>query len=189
MKEAFAVIGVSLTIIGYIPYFRDIFKGKTRPHAFTWLIWSTLTAIAFFAQLSDDGGIGSAVLGVTAFISFFIFLLALKVGRKNIATIDWLFLFAAFISMLAWGVTNDPLWSVILITAIDAIAFAPTFRKSYIDPFSETLVTYALSGIKFIFAILALSNYSTVTVLYPLSLVFANGLFVWMLIVRRKIVQ
>jgi hypothetical protein len=189
MKEIFVVIGVCLTILGYVPYFRDIFAGKTKPHAFTWLIWSALTAIAFFAQLSDGGGAGSTVLGLTAFVSFIIFIIALKVGRKNIALIDWVFLAGAIVSMAVWGLTDDPLWSVVLITVIDAVAFAPTFRKSYKDPYSETLVTYLFSGIKFIFAILALNNYSVTTVLYPLSLVLANGLFVWMLLVRRKTVK
>ena len=186
MKEILVVIGVVITFIAYIPYFRDIFNGKTKPHAFTWLIWSLLTAIAFVAQVSDGGGIGSVILGITAVISFIIFLIALKVGKKNIVKVDWIFLFGALLAIVVWYITEDPFWSVILITVIDAVAFAPTFRKAYIDPYTETLSTFLLSGVKFIFVIVALEAYTTVTVLYPLSLVFANGLFVVLLIVRRK---
>ena len=186
MKEALVVVGVVITFIAYIPYFRDIFDGKTKPHAFTWLIWSLLTAIAFSAQVSDGGGIGSVILGITAVISFIIFLIALKVGKKNIVKVDWIFLFGSLLALVIWFLTEDPFWSVILITIIDAVAFAPTFRKAYIDPYTETLSTFLLSAIKFIFAIAALEAYTTVTVLYPLSLVFANGLFVLLLIIRRK---
>ncbi len=186
MKEILAVIGVVITFIAYIPYFRDIFAGKTKPHAFTWLIWSILTGIAFFAQLYDGGGIGSVILGITAVISFIIFLIALRVGKKNIVRVNWIFLFGALLALAIWFVTEDPFWSVILITVIDAVAFAPTFRKAYRDPYTETLSTFLLSGIKFIFAIAALEAFTTVTVLYPLSLVFANGLFVVLLVVRRR---
>lgn len=75
---------------------------------------------------------------------------------------------------------------MILITVIDTLGFAPTFRKAYHKPQEETLITFALSAVKFVISIVALSNYSTVTVLYPASLVLMNGLFVAMLIIRRK---
>ena len=48
------------------------------------------------------------------------------------------------------------------------------------------MITFALSAIKFVIAIAALNNYSAVTTFYPASLVLMNGLFVTMLIVRRK---
>lgn len=186
MKELLAGIGVGLAIIGYYAYFKDIAKGKTKPHAFTWFIWATLTAIAFFAQFSEGGGVGAAVLGVTTVISYVIFVVALKVGRKNIAKVDWIFLGGALFSLVLWGITEDPLLSIILISIIDAVAFAPTFRKAYKDPSTETLSTFLLSGIKFVFAIGALESYSVTTVLYPASLVSANFIFVGLLIVRRR---
>lgn len=186
MKELFAVVGVSLAVFGYIAYFKDIAKGKTKPHAFTWFIWATLTAIAFFAQYSEGGGVGAAVLGVTALVSYIIFFVALKVGKKNIAKIDWVFLVASLFALVLWGLTDDPLLSIILITIVDSVAFAPTFRKAYKDPSTETLSTFLLSGIKFVFAIGALEAYSVATVLYPASLVLANFLFVGLLIVRRR---
>ena len=187
MKEFFALIGVVITFVSYIPYFRDIFTGKTKPHAFTWLIWGTLTGVAFAAQLADEGGVGSIVLGLTAFISLAIFTASLKVGRKNIKRVDWYFLAAAIFSLLLWAITEDPLLSVIIITIIDAVAFAPTFRKAWVDPSTETEITFVLSAVKFIFAIAALQSYSLVTVLYPASLVLANGTFVLMLVYKRRI--
>ena len=131
-------------------------------------------------------GAGAWVMGFTAFVAFFIFLAALKMGEKNITRTDWFFLIASIAAMVPWLLSDDPLLSVILITIIDAFGFAPTFRKAYHKPQEETLITFALSAIKFVISIVALSNYSVVTVLYPLSLVIANGAFVLMLIIRRK---
>lgn len=180
------ILATLIAVYSYIPYFKDIFKGKTKPHAFSWLIWSVLTGIAFFGQLTDNAGPGAWVTGFTAIICFAIFLVGLKVGKHNITTIDWISLLGAGISLLFWYSTNSPLISVILITIIDAFGFFPTFRKSFSKPNEETLTTYALSGLKFLIALAALENVSVVTALYPASLVLMNWAFVGMLIIRRR---
>ena len=53
-------------------------------------------------------------------------------------------------------------------------------------PYSEPAFTYALSGLKFLIALFALQEVSMVTVLYPASLVIANGAFVLLLVIQRK---
>lgn len=185
MKEVFAVVGVIIAILSYIPYLKDTLSRKTKPHAFTWFVWSLMTVIAFFAQVSEGAGVGSAILGVTAVVSFVIFGIALRYGRTNIAPIDWAFLAAAILALAVWFLTNDPVWSVILITFIDATAFGPTFRKAYIFPHSETLISFMLSGVKHALVLASLEIYTTSTVLYSFYLVLANVAFAGMLILRR----
>lgn len=77
MKPTTAAVSILMTLVGYFYYFRDIFAHKTKPHAYTWLVWFLLTAVAFIAQLQDNGGPGAYVTGLTAAVSFIIFLLAL----------------------------------------------------------------------------------------------------------------
>lgn len=186
MKTFLGITATLLALYSYIPYFRDIFAGKTKPHALSWFVWFLLTAIAFVAQIKDNGGAGAWVTGFTAIVAFAIFIAAIARGEKNITKSDWLCLVGSFLAMGLWAITDSPLTAVILITVIDALGFAPTFRKAFRRPQEETMITFALSAIKFVIAIAALSNYSTVTVLYPASLVLMNGLFVAMLIIRRK---
>lgn len=185
-KVAIAVVSVVMTLVGYAYYFRDIFAGKTKPHAFSWLVWASLTAIAFAGQVSDNAGPGAWITGVTAFVSFIIFFLAIIKGEKDITRSDKLNLIGAAVALGLWFVTSTPLLSIILITIVDFLGFLPTIRKSYHKPHEETLITYLLSGLKFALAILALENYTVVTWLYPASLVVANLLFVAMLKVRRQ---
>lgn len=175
-----------MTVVGYAYYFRDIFAGKTKPHAFSWLVWASLTAIAFGGQVSDNAGPGAWVTAVTAIISFIIFGLALTKGEKHITLSDKLNLVAAGFALLLWLFTSDPLLSIIIITIVDFLGFFPTIRKSYSKPYEETLIHYVLAGIKFALAIVALDNYTLITWLYPASLVAANLFFVIMLIVQRK---
>ncbi len=185
-SEMIAVVSVVMTVIGYSFYFRDIFAGKTKPHAFSWLVWATLTGIAFFGQREGGAGAGAWVTATTALISFVIFFLALTKGEKDIRVSDKLNLLGAGVALALWAITSSPLISIILITIIDFLGFLPTIRKSYRKPHQETLIHYVFAGLKFVLGILALESYTVTTWLYPLSLVLANWLFIVFSVIRRK---
>lgn len=185
-KAILGTIAVIIAVISYIPYFRDIFAGKTKPHAFTWLVWAILNGIAFAGQVHDNGGAGAWAVGFTTLATFSIFLIALVKGEKDIRRFDWLCLIGAMLSLIPWIITSEPLISVILITIIDVFGFMPTVRKSIRKPHQETLTTYALSTLKYGLVVAALQSYTLVTVLFPLSIAILNGLFVLLLLIRRR---
>lgn len=185
-KVLLGVTAVVIGFIGYVPYFRDIFSAKTKPHAFSWLVWGVLTGIAFVGQVVSGGGAGTWVTGFTTVICLVIFGLALSKGKKDFPLVDWLSLLGAGFALLLWFLTDDPLGAVILISIIDAVGFIPTYRKSYIRPSEETVFTYHMSSLKYLVGLFALGSYSLVTVLYPVSLIISNTLFVMLLITRRK---
>ncbi len=185
-RVALGIIATVIAVISYVGYFRDIFKGKTKPHAFSWLIWTIVTGIAFFGQLSGSAGPGAWVTGFTAIVCIGIFIASLKYGRSNIVKLDWFFLTGAGIAILLWILLKGPLLSVILATAIDCFAFIPTIRKSIHKPYEETLSLYAINTVKFFLSLLALQNFTLLTALYPASWVILNFGFVVFLILRRN---
>lgn len=184
--ELLWALAVALWIYSYIPYIRDILKGTTKPHAFSRFIRSLMTWIAFAAQVTDNGGAWTRSMWLTTVACFVIFLFWLKYWKSTIASIDYLFLFISLLSLVVWYITNTPLRSVVIITIADAFAFLPTFRKSRYKPYEETLITYVLSWIKMWLSVIALENFSIINALYPLSLVVMNGLFMMMLVYRRR---
>jgi hypothetical protein len=186
MKNALGVVAIVIGVYSYIPYFRDILAGTTKPHAFTWFVWFLLTALAYGAQVSDGAGAGAWVTGFTAVVALAVTITALKVARQNIVTLDWVFFIGSLAALGLWLLTKDPVGSVVLITLIDALAFVPTFRKSFHKPQEETASTYALSALKFGVSLAALNAITLTTSLYPISLVVTNGLFVTMVTWRRK---
>jgi len=114
-------------------------------------------------------------------------LLALVKGERDMSRSDWYCLCFAIAAIPLWIITSTPLWSVLLITVIDAVGFYPTIRKSYYKPSEETASTYVLASVKCTLSIAALETFSVVTALYPASLVIMNGAFVAMLLWRRKV--
>ena len=188
-KTIIGVIAIVLTFIGYAPYIRDIFLGKTKPHVFSWLIWTIVTTIIYALQISAGAGPGSWVTLAVALTLFLVFLLGLKNGSKDIRKIDVVFLLAAVLALVLWRVVEQPVISIILLSSIDMLGFAPTIRKSWNDPYSETLSFYVITAFRHGLSIFALAEYNIVTYLFPIAWVIANVLFAIMLIVRRSVIK
>ncbi len=186
-KISLGIIAITIGVLGFIPYFRSMIAGRTKPHAFSWLIWSTMTAITFAAQITSGGGPGAWVNGVYTITCLIVFVFALKKGEKNIVLLDWVSLLGAVISLFFWYLTNSPLLTVIIITLIDCFGFIPTVRKSYQTPYEENAGFYFWCGLSYIIALFAMKAYSVITVLNPVVIITANLSFVLMLFWRRKV--
>lgn len=186
VKSLLGVITVALSIIGHVPYMVDMLRGKTKPHAYTWFVWTLLTGIAFFAQVFGNAGAGAWGTGITTLLSLVIFLLSLKRGTKDITSSDKWCLAGALAALGLWGLTNTPLLSVILITVVDLLAFVPTIRKTFKAPGEETLFTYGLNNFRHALSLGAIQNYSVVTALYPIMLLFMNFFMTVLIIVGRR---
>ncbi|MDD5585896.1 MAG: hypothetical protein PHY92_02935 [Alphaproteobacteria bacterium] len=184
-KEALGLLSIALFIVGYSRYFWHIFKGQTKPHAFSWLVWGIITAIAFFAQNSDNAGPGAWTTGFGAVVYFVIAGLALFRGERDIKRSDWLAFTGALAAIPLWYLTGDPLSAVVLIAIIETLAFFPTIRKSYAKPHEETLFMYTMEILRFVPAIFALEHYSAVTLINPLYTIVLNGAFIVMALWRR----
>jgi hypothetical protein len=185
-KELFTLIGIGFMASSYGIYIWSIFKRDTRPHPFSWFIWGLLTAISFFAQISDGAGVGASITALSAIITFFIAGIG-YIKRDNIIisrSDKWAFALS-LLAIPLWIVTETPLWSVLLITAIDVAGFYPTFRKSWFAPGQESATSYALGGFKHLFTIMALKNYSIITAFLPAVLLLMNFSFIALLFYRR----
>ncbi len=167
MKEFIGLVAVVLAFVGLIPYIIDIFRNKTKPHIFTWIVWAMVTFLAFIAQWQKGAGAGSWTTGVTGILTIFIALISLKKGSRDITTSDVVIFVTALLAMIPWLLTKDPTISVVLLTVIDALAFIPTFRKTMKDPTSETFSSYVIHAVRHSLSIVALSNYNLATYLYP----------------------
>ncbi|MFA5886763.1 MAG: hypothetical protein WC863_03205 [Patescibacteria group bacterium] len=186
-KIYLGIVSSLVASLAYIPYLRDIFKGKTKPHIFSWFLWGLLGAITFLAQIVKGAGPGAWSNGLTALICFVIVALSFNRWERKMFLFDWLTLIGALLGLGLWGLTDDPLWAVILATLVDALAYSWTFRKAYREPYEETMVYFILAMTGTVISLFALETYNLVTWLYPGSLVVSNSFFIMMLFIRRKI--
>ncbi len=186
LKVIVGAIASLLVFVGYAPYIRDMLKGKTKPHVYSWFIWGFVTMLVFFFQFNAGAGAGSWLTLSAGLVCLLIFVLAFWHGTKDITRLDTAFLILALVAVGLWIITKQPLISVILLVAIDMLGFIPTIRKSWNKPYTETLFSYGLNTFRFAIGLYALETYTVVTYLYPVAWLFANGLFSVILIVRRR---
>ena len=135
IKLIFAILAVLSAVFGsFLPYIKDIFKKKTKPHAYTWLIWTITQGVATAGLLYGKGGWGALDLLIGTLFVFAIFLISLKYGTKNITKLDTIILIVALLAIIVWLQMRNPLIAVLMVTAIDFIGYFPSFRKSFQEP-------------------------------------------------------
>jgi len=185
-KEILSAVAIALTFVAFYPYVRGIVRGTIKPHVFSWVIWGITIFMVFLAQLEARGGVGAWPIGVSGVITILIALLAyVKRADVAITKTDWLFFIAAISSLPLWYFTSDPMWAVVVLTAVDLLGFGPTVRKVNANPHSESLPFFALFAVRNSFVVMALENYSITTVLFPAALAAACVLLMAFIMYRR----
>ena len=186
-KTLFALTAISITTGTLIYDLISIRSGKVRQHPYSWLIWGLITFVILVAQISDEAGKGTWQMSasfVSCLVRFIVsFFLA---GERNITKGDKICLFGCLLGMAGWAVTQSAAVAVIILTITDAYGFYPTVRKSWINPYSENVISYFLFGSVYFFGTLALENYSITTALFPITACLGTWAFCLFLIVRRR---
>ena len=188
VKIILGLVAATLALISSYVYIKDMLRGNTKPHLYTWLIWSIVTTIAFLGQWVSGGGPGSWATGVAALLTTGILMLAFFGGysTNDITNFDKVCLFLSLISILPWLLTKNVLWSVILATLIDLIAFAPTMRKTWHAPKSESLGSMYVDAVKHSLSIASMNTYSLVNVIYPAGVLLTKFLIIGEILYLRR---
>lgn len=181
-----SMIGSVVGVTSYVPYITDILRGRTKPHPFSWFVWTILTGTIFVAQEVTGGGAGSLVSGITFLACIVITVLALIRGEKEITRLDWYCLASSLAGIILWFLTSQALVAVVIVTITDLIMYIPTVCKSYWKPYEETLSMWVLNTIKWLFGFVSLQTITVTTALFPAAMVLANVPFIAMLIIRRR---
>lgn len=161
-------LAIAITLVAFVPYILQIFKGKVRPHVISWLIWGVSTLVIFLAQMLDGAGVGAWPIGVSAALTLTVALLAF--WRRTDIVVDGKDTLTLVVSLLAlpvWYLTAEPLYAVMILTLVDLSGFLPTLRKINRDPYSESVIFFALFSVRNLLVLMALEHYSAVTMLFP----------------------
>ncbi|KVN35417.1 hypothetical protein WJ63_35795 [Burkholderia pyrrocinia] len=185
----FGLVGSAVSLLAAIPYGLAIFRRAVRPHLFTWLIWSVVTAIAAAGQWVAGAGPSAWCTAAIAATCFLTFVASIFRGERGWTVSDWVFLGAAFSAIPAWILTQDPTVSVCLVTLIELAGLGPTIRKTFRDPWSESLAYFALCVVKYALAVLALRTWSVAVAFYPIVNIGASVGVCMLMIVRRRLLS
>jgi hypothetical protein len=183
------VLGVLAGLVGVadtIPYVRDILRGATRPHRGTWLIWGVLAIVVFESQRADGASWSLVMAGAQAMLTSGVFLLALHRGVGGVTPAEAGMLALAAGGVTGWIVADEPLVATGCVVAADLIGAALMVPKTWRDPDSETLMTFALASLAGALAAGAVAAPDPSLLLYPVYFCLANGALALLIAHRRR---
>ena len=182
---ALGLVAILLGLIGFVLYLRSTFHGETKPHPLTWLIYALIDSIVFLAQFVKGGGPGAWPLAASIIMGTIIALVSFRIGEKRITWSDWVCFVGALAAIGLWILTKDPLGAVVLLTVINVLATIPTYRKSFLRPYEESVPVWSLDVARFALSLFALTSFTLTTALFPAGIVVVDSLLIAMILVRR----
>jgi hypothetical protein len=186
MRVVFGLLSGILPIIGAVPYIRDVFKGKTKPHRMAEFIWAVLDSIAFASQLAK-GATWSTIMPAIGTIEMLTgFVLSLKYGMGGTSKKDIGALALAALGLVLWYFTKQPLAALFIVVGIDLIGTALVVIKTYSHPHTETFSAWFLSFLAGLLAAAAVGHWSFDFQIYPLEIALSNGAICATILLRRN---
>jgi len=178
LKVTLGLLAIIVALVNYLPYLIGVVKQTLHPHAFSWIIFTVITATVSAVQFSEGAGAGAWATGVTAMTTFLIACFALRNGGYRITRFDTFSLLGALIAIPVWIISDNPLFAVLILTVIEALGFLPTYRKAWQHPHDESQLAFFLTILKYALALGAMQIYSFTTILFPAALILFSVLLI-----------
>lgn len=186
MLQLLGILGGLISGLSYIPYIKDVLAKKTRPERASWIIWATLTAIAFFSQLAKGATSSLWLPFFETLGTSIVFLLSIKNGVGGATKRDIFILISAAIGLVLWYFTKEPAVALYIVIAVDATGTIPTIIKSYQEPETETFITWIMVTIAGIFAMFSVGKLDLILLSYPFYIFAANGAIALAMVLGKK---
>lgn len=181
----FAIAAVILAAARYGTYFYTIYKGKTKPHAFSWFLWGAVTGVGTLAQFDLNAGPSAWALAFVSVTCLIIALISFFIGERDYTKSDWFALIACIFAIPIWQITQNPLTALFIIIIIDALTYWPTIRKSFNRPHTEPPISYGFAGMRYFLMLFAVPDPTWENLMYPFFLMITDWGFAVYVVIRR----
>ena len=178
LPSYFAIIAASISSLGSIFYLYQTIKGNAQPNRVTWILWAIFPMIVFFAQNSQNTGV-MTIITLSAGVFPILIVTASLFNKKaywKTKPFDYACLVLAIIGMILWYVSKDAKIAIIFAIIADGLAAAPTIKKAYLHPNSESWQAYTLNTLGFFVGILAIQKWDFANYAFVIYLFAVNGI-------------
>jgi hypothetical protein len=124
--------------------------------------------------------------GVQAVLTSLIFALSIRWGEGGLSRAEVVMIAIAFGGVIGWIAVDEPLVATICVVAADLVGAAMMVPKTYRDPESETLVTFAFASLGGALAAGAVGAVDVSLLLYPVYYCVINGALALLIWQRRS---
>lgn len=136
----FAIAAVVLATMRYGTYFYTIYKGQTKPHAFTWLLLGCVASVGAYASFGANAGPSAWAIAFVGLTCLLIAGFAFFIGERDYTKSDWAALIVCFLAIPIWKITDTPAIALVIVVIID---FWPIGQQS------ENLITSLIQSLQY----------------------------------------
>ncbi len=142
----FSILAFLITLWSTVIYWKWIFRWEIIPHPFTFFIWIVVLAISSIELIENDEILGSLAIILMTLSNIWVWIYGIyKWSHIEINWIDWFFLVSWIFLLIFWRLEPNYTYVLAIIIAIDATAYVSSFKKAWIQPFTEKSLPYFIS--------------------------------------------
>lgn len=183
-NDVVGMMAGAASLLGFLPYVRDVLARRTVPSRSTWLIW-TIVGSMLCASYWQSGASETLWISVSYVAGpLCVFLLSLRFGEGGWSRLDRFCLASSGLSAVLWTITRQPLLALWLNIAVDSLGALPTIKKTYREPASESRAAWSCFFAGAVLNLVAARSWSLGAIAYPLYL-FAVSAVMTALILGR----
>jgi len=145
-----------------------------------------LAVVVSFSQYADGASWSLVMAGVQAVLTSLIFVLSIRRGEGGVSPTELTMIAIASAGVAGWIVADEPIVATVCVVAADVIGAALMVPKTYRDPESETLVTFAFASLGGALAAGAVGAVDVSLLLYPVYYCVINGAIALLIWERRS---
>ena len=142
--EELGILAAFVYSIAFIRYIYVTIKAKNKPNRSSWLIWGVLGFVLLGSYYATGARETVPLLIVNQVGMVVVFLFSLKHGQGGTNKFDLACLLGAGVSLLAWWISNNPRYALLLAITTDFIGALPTIKKSIEEKEWEDRLTWVL---------------------------------------------
>jgi hypothetical protein len=186
--EYLVYISSFCALLAAVLYIRSMIKGKARPNRVTWLMWSVAPLIATAAEFTSKVGLAILPVFMNGFCPLLIFVASFFVKKAywKLTRFDYACGTLSILALILWILTGAPNIAILFAIASDALGTAPTVKKAWIKPKSESFEPYAVGIFSAATAFGVISTWAFAAYAFPAYLIFINVSILSGLLIQQK---
>ncbi len=186
-----AALAIIITIAIFTPYLIAVWRRTLHPHVISWVIWGLTTMLVAGGQFLAGAGVGAVPILLSGVLSATVAVLSALRNRgatldTAVSRFDGWCLGIVLVCIPVWLMTGHERWSMLVLTAIDLIGFAPTARAIWRDPHAESALLFTAFAVRNGVAVAAVETTHLSTVVFPSVIGAACAGMVALIWIRRR---
>ncbi|HEY7625672.1 MAG TPA: hypothetical protein VH761_01340 [Ilumatobacteraceae bacterium] len=127
------------------------------------------------------------MVGTQALLTLTIWFLSLRHGYGRLTRVDVGLLVVASGGVIGWMISANPVVATVCVIGADSVGVAMMLPKTWRDPHSETLLTFAMASLSGLLAFVAVGHLETDLMIYPGYFAVMNGAIATIIWFRRRL--